>query len=452
MISRGACRNSLPEGSSVKMSAWSIVLVLHIIIMQSTAVAQVEIAQSKKAEDEAAYQVDAISFASSRSAQSRMDVFVKVPYENLSFVQRDGQYYASYEMTINVSDSTGRLANEQLWTEEVKAETFEESVSSHAYSLTQRVFEVSPGRYSIVTVLRDNETNVSNRLVRQLTVSDYSTRSFSLSDIMLLSRLSLEDEKKIIVPNVSPNVGGIPDAFYVFFEVYNDPDLDSVVFVTTILNDSKEQVLDLDTGYSLTHGRNQIFIRIDNTNLALGDYTLYIRAFPLDSSGNRNDEYIAATSRSIAVRWRGIPKGVKDLDLAIDQMQYIAESGELDDIRAAETSEEKQKRFLEFWKKRDPNPNTLRNEEMEEYFAKVEYANKHFRHYIDGWRTDMGMVYIIFGSPNNVDRHPFDIDSKPYEVWSYYELNHQFVFVDQTGFGDYRLTTPIWEIWKRPQY
>jgi GWxTD domain-containing protein len=256
----------------------------------------------------------------------------------------------------------------------------------------------------------------------------------------------------MIVPNVSPNVGSIPDAFHVFFEVYNDPDLDSVVFVTTILNDSKEQVMELDTGYSLTHGRNQIFIRIDNTNLALGDYTLYIRAFPIDSSGSRHNEYIAATSRSIAVRWRGIPKGVKDLDLAIDQMQYIAESGELDDIRAAETSEEKQKRFLEFWKKRDPNPNTPRNEEMEEYYAKVEYANKHFRHYIDGWRTDMGMVYIIFGSPNNVDRHPFDIDSKPFEVWSYYELNHQFVFVDQTGFGDYRLTTPIWEIWKRPRY
>jgi hypothetical protein len=117
----------------VKTSAWPVVLALHIIIMQSAAVAQVEIAQSKKAEDEVAYQVDAISFASSRSAQSRMDVFVKVPYENLSFVQREGIYYASYELTINVYDSAGRLANEQLWTEEVKAETFEESVSSHTY-------------------------------------------------------------------------------------------------------------------------------------------------------------------------------------------------------------------------------------------------------------------------------------------------------------------------------
>jgi len=59
------------------------------------------------------------------------------------------------------------------------------------------------------------------------------------------------------------------------------------------------------------------------------------------------------------------------------------------------------------------------------------------------------MIYIIFGAPNNVDRHPFEVDSKPYEIWAYYELNYSIVFVDETGFGDYRLQTPIWEIWQR---
>ncbi len=54
------------------------------------------------------------------------------------------------------------------------------------------------------------------------------------------------------------------------------------------------------------------------------------------------------------------------------------------------------------------------------------------------------MVFIILGSPDNIDRHPFEYDSKPYEVWQYYDLNHSFVFVDETGFGDYRLTTPLY--------
>ncbi|MDP3683995.1 MAG: GWxTD domain-containing protein, partial [Ignavibacteria bacterium] len=72
------------------------------------------------------------------------------------------------------------------------------------------------------------------------------------------------------------------------------------------------------------------------------------------------------------------------------------------------------------------------------------YANAHFTHYTEGWKSDMGMVYIILGAPNSVDRHPFEYDSKPFEVWEYYQINRQFIFVDNTGFGDYRLTTPFY--------
>lgn len=61
----------------------------------------------------------------------------------------------------------------------------------------------------------------------------------------------------------------------------------------------------------------------------------------------------------------------------------------------------------------------------------------------------MGMVFILLGSPNNVERHPFDIDSKPYEVWSYYDYNRQVVFLDETGFGDYKLLSNIYDLLQR---
>jgi GWxTD domain-containing protein len=187
-----------------------------------------------------------------------------------------------------------------------------------------------------------------------------------------------------------------------------------------------------------------VFVWIDNSELPMGSYLLRVRAF-------NGEEEIGSTVRPFIVRWYGIPLAAKDLDAAIQQLQYIENAGEIDDIKAAPDEAEKRRRFLGFWQKRDPTPNTPRNEKMEEYYAKVEYANKHFAHYIEGWRTDMGMVYIVFGAPNNVERHPFDIDSKPYEIWSYYDLNHELVFIDATGFGDYRLETPIWEIWQRPK-
>ena len=57
----------------------------------------------------------------------------------------------------------------------------------------------------------------------------------------------------------------------------------------------------------------------------------------------------------------------------------------------------------------------------------------------------MGRVFIIFGPPSDVERHPFDIDAKPHEIWYYYDLNRSFLFVDEEGFGEYRLKSPFWD-------
>ena len=108
-------------------------------------------------------------------------------------------------------------------------------------------------------------------------------------------------------------------------------------------------------------------------------------------------------------------------------------------------TKEKKEKFIKFWKQRDPSPATTENEIMNEYYKRIRYSNEHFSGFMDGWKTDMGMVFILFGPPNDIERHPFEIQSKPYEIWYYYEINRTFVFVDETGFGDYRLLTPYYE-------
>ncbi len=159
--------------------------------------------------------------------------------------------------------------------------------------------------------------------------------------------------------------------------------------------------------------------------------------------------YIAEKEREFVMRWGIVPSTLADIDLAIKQTKYIATSKEYDAMVDATTLEEKQKLFQEFWRKRNPSPAMQHNEKMEEYYGRVQYANEHFSHFTEGWRTDMGMVYIILGAPSSVDRHPFEGDSKPYEIWTYYDFDKQIVFVDESGFGDFRLVTPIWDMVQR---
>lgn len=426
-------------------------LFLPLVLVWFPVAAQVEVSGATPEMIESSFFVDAVSFASQSGPNSRLDIFTQVGYDALSFVKRNELYEAAYEMTVSIFDSTSTLVSEKLWTEEVKGVPFDRSVSPGQSSVTQRMFEIKPGNYLLRVMMRDKESGVSRRVARQILVSDYAGSDFTLSDILLLNRVGIQGEKRSITPNISSNVGTIAEAFFVYIEVYNARKLDSVRFVTEVVNTKSDRVLQVDTLVSLNPGRNERILRVPHASLPLGDFRLLVKARPAHEPPDEDSPSLSTTNRQIVVRWSGMPRSVKDLNVAIDQVRYIAKDDELSVLKDAQTQEEKQTRFMEFWKRRDPNPNTPRNERMEEYYARVEYANKQFSHYIDGWRTDMGMIYIIFGAPNNVDRHPFEVDSKPYEVWAYYELNYSFVFIDQTGFGDYRLETPMWEVWQRPR-
>ncbi|MFM7310430.1 MAG: GWxTD domain-containing protein, partial [Flavobacteriales bacterium] len=49
------------------------------------------------------------------------------------------------------------------------------------------------------------------------------------------------------------------------------------------------------------------------------------------------------------------------------------------------------------------------------YYNRVEEANHAFTTYTEGWKTDRGMIHIIFGNPQHIDR------TAQQEVWDYGE-------------------------------
>lgn len=63
---------------------------------------------------------------------------------------------------------------------------------------------------------------------------------------------------------------------------------------------------------------------------------------------------------------------------------------------------------------------------IREYYTRVENANNYFTSYLEGWKTDRGLIYIIYGTPNVVYKN------KDYENWIYGEENNMmsisFVF------------------------
>ncbi len=56
----------------------------------------------------------------------------------------------------------------------------------------------------------------------------------------------------------------------------------------------------------------------------------------------------------------------------------------------------------------------------------------------DGWKTDRGRVYVIYGPPDDIETALFQGDLVPHEIWYYYErMSEKFIFADRRGIGEY---------------
>ena len=393
------------------------------------------------------FYVDAMAYASAQPQKSRIDVYVQVPHEEIRFMKEGDTYVGRYEVTLTLLTSAKQLVHEQTWSVDVPVNDFAQTTGNRLYSLTHRSVDVDPGNYQLNVVFRDQETRKSSQVRKSLLVTDFSKDSLALSDIMLVSRLSVAGERKTVVPNITGSINPRSEGFFVFFELYCAPRLDSVDVLYKVCDLKKNEVFRHSQREAITGSKTQVFLKVDSSSIPMGTYVFSAEAVAQDGISGRS--FRATTSRTLSVHSPDLPVAILDIDKATDQLIYIARDAEMQYIRDGATQEEKRIHFMEFWAKRDPDPSTHRNELMEEYYGRIQYANQNFGHHLEGWRTDMGMVFVRFGTPENIERHPLEIDSKPYEIWYYYQLSRQFIFVDETGFGDYRLTYPTTDLWGR---
>jgi GWxTD domain-containing protein len=136
---------------------------------------------------------------------------------------------------------------------------------------------------------------------------------------------------------------------------------------------------------------------------------------------------------------------------------YIITDEERKAFRKLETDDERERFIEEFWRRRDPDPDTDENEYREEYYERIAYANEHFASGIPGWKTDRGRIYIMYGKPDEKESHPAggpyerepyegggQTTTYPFERWFYRYLpgigsGIEIEFVDPTGSGEYRI-------------
>ncbi len=114
-------------------------------------------------------------------------------------------------------------------------------------------------------------------------------------------------------------------------------------------------------------------------------------------------------------------------------------------------SDDARDKFIDrFWEVRNPSPGAPDNSYRAEHYRRIEYANDYFGHasHTEGWRTDMGRVYITLGEPQQRQKL-FGLQKvTPMEIWFYSNSNPALppffyvIFYQREITDDFRLYSP----------
>jgi GWxTD domain-containing protein len=233
-----------------------------------------------------------------------------------------------------------------------------------------------------------------------------AARRFGLNVRVLAARVSLFDRRPGEWPRVYP-------------------------FHYRVVDETGAETLAGDRQVTLERSGAAVVFRPDSTDLFVGNYTLEV-ALAEGKSRWR-------VERAFEVEESGPPRG-REFERVLEPLSFIGDPEEVEHLRALPPDEQPQG-WDDFWKRRDPTPDTPRNEALLEFIRRLRYAEQHFQTFGPGWRSDMGRIYIKFGAPDQVETRPATSQSPLLEVWYYNQPYRRFVFADREGFGRFTLVS-----------
>ena len=402
-------------------------------------------------------------FYRSEAQQTVVDAVCTVPFTLLDPVdgRRDG--VAAYRVAVIVRDSAGAELLRDTWIQQVPTRLLAVPRGSAAEHFR---FAVQAGRYTLGVVVTDSASG--RRSTADVTVDAYGDGP-AVSDLLLTTGIRAAEgsdtvpragevrKGRLLLQVAAPPVLTPQHAELGYYlEVYA-PQPDTATVSLRVLRGDGSQVVAirpqqvaLEQGGGVAHGL------IPLAGLPAGDYTL--EAVVTRSQDGQPSESRAPfrmtgfeTEAAMAAVATTQPRSVfasmteSQLDTLYLPLVYLM-SGNEQGIYPSLTLEGKRLYLRDFWARRDPTAGTVRNEAQEDFYARINEANRRFREggaaEVPGWRTDRGRIFIRYGEADAVLSQPQAGSTRPYEVWKLTRVRAlKYVFMDLTGFGNYAL---IW--------
>ncbi|MGB9561745.1 MAG: GWxTD domain-containing protein, partial [bacterium] len=299
---------------------------------------------------------------------------------------------------------------------------------------------IQPGTYIYNLFLKFDSPQYNATLTDTIVATQFGKEDISISDILLAASVTdaitpgpfVKYGKKIL-PNPSRIYNeDIPVAYY-YAEIYrNISDKSEYKGEIQIYDKNGKLIRGFELGeITWVEDKSIIINGFSVAGLKTGEYTLnlVVKNDRLKSFTKKKNFYVIRKSDKSVIE--------KNLEIERQKMYYFATSSELSLFDKLEPIG-KVEFIKSFWEKRKGMSKATIDERYS--YVNSRFSTRKFRE-PDGWKTDQGRIYILYGPPDNIERHDMTMQSNQWEKWEYYHVDKgiYFIFADIYNIGEMKL-------------
>lgn len=374
---------------------------------------------------------------------SILELYYSVNQDALFYTQNGPQYEGAAKLDVQIQNVT---SGEFVYSKSYKTPSVVTDTTKG--KLDQRIigqinYILKDGNYKLIIMGSDfNDSSKHDLFESDISINNSENRALRLSDIELSSSIKKAvDQKSVfykntldVIPNPSGLFGMNLNEMDYYFEIYGlsgENISEEFEIKYDILNLNNEKIISFSKKAKRNSDSKADFGKIKTDSLKRGSYSLKITvsdSLKNVSISNQKKFYIfnklvqdAPTSgMNDYLKSEYVVMDDKQLDDEFEKVRYLLTEQLIERYEILNNVDDKRKYLYNFWKARDPNPGTQALENKIDYFKRVKIADKDFGEpYKDGWKTDRGRIYLIYGKPDDIERYPYEAGVKAFEVWKY---------------------------------
>ena len=337
---------------------------------------------------------------------------------------------ARFALEFQVQDlnSSQVLASKSV---EETVSSLDETITSTREALNMDYsLQVKPSRYRVTINITDLNSNKNITQTAETYIPETETGAYTLSKVQMYGKtLDQSEWEPINTYDVKGKVDSLRFVVQVISEQTNQPmrinsrllRFNSDTSYTRPMHFSNyspssieykgidyDRETEIQTNQRTLTSYGNTFIEYKFAKQDRGNYR-----FEVTARKQKGEEIFKA--RAFGVKSKNYPAVSSARELA-RPLIYLMGEGDHEDLMEISDTDSLKRAMDRFWLKNVGNAHRARDV-IQMYYQRVEEANKQFSNFKEGWKTDLGMIYILFGTPWYTEDHLKEL------IW-YFSYNH----------------------------